>query len=123
MQFLIDADLPKSVTELMHRLGYITYDVRDIGLFDATDETIAAYAQKENICLMSGDFGFADIRHYPPEKYHGIVVLELPYNANAQFILHLVALFLDKKEIVKQLRGRLAIVSQNRIRLRPPLEN
>jgi hypothetical protein len=68
---------------------------------------------------MTGDFGFADVRNYPPETYHGIVTLELPRNAGATFILGLIESFLKQSEIVDRLAGRLAIVAPGRVRLRP----
>ena len=51
------------------------FDVRDIGLRSAKDPQIAEYAQAEKLCLITGDYDFADIRNYPPDRYSGIVVL------------------------------------------------
>ena len=78
MRFLIDADLPRSTKPLLEKHGHKAVDVRDIGLRHAKDPVIARYAFDHPACLITGDFGFADIRNYPPENYHGIVVLELP---------------------------------------------
>jgi predicted nuclease of predicted toxin-antitoxin system len=120
VRFLIDADLPRSTKALLQRYGHEATDVRDIGLRDAKDPTIAAYARTHPTCLITGDFGFADIRNYAPSAYKGIVVLELPRNATAAFILRLVEAFLQQQEILSKLEGRLAIVEPGRIRLRPP---
>jgi len=46
---------------------------------------VARYALDHQACLITGDFGFADVRNYAPASYHGIVVLELPRDANAKF--------------------------------------
>jgi hypothetical protein len=94
MRFLIDADLPRPVAPLVRSLGHEATDVRDVGLGEAPDAEIAAYARAHELCLLTGDFDFADIRDYPPEHYYGIVVLS-------------------------RLPGRLAIVEPGRIRLRP----
>jgi MinD-like ATPase involved in chromosome partitioning or flagellar assembly len=118
MKFLIDADLPRSTAALCVQRGYDAADVRNIGLGQATD-IIAAYAKTNGLCLISGDFGFADIRNYPPEQYAGIVVLELPRTATASSILSLVDSFLAQSDLLTQLPGRLAIVSHGRVRLRP----
>jgi predicted nuclease of predicted toxin-antitoxin system len=61
VHFLIDADLPRSVKPLLERYGHLATDVRDIGLTSAKDPQIALYAQGHKTCLMTGDFGFADI--------------------------------------------------------------
>ncbi len=119
MRFLIDADLPRPTANLVQSLGHEALDVRDIGLGAAPDEKIAAYAQVHQLCLLTGDFDFADIRDYPPEDYAGLVVLKLPDIANRDFILRLVEAFLRESDVLSRLSGRLAIVELGRIRLRP----
>ena len=119
MHFLIDADLPRKVTELLRRHGHEAVDVRDIGLRAAPDAEVAAYARRQGLCLISGDFGFANIRNYPPEDYAGLVVLQLPRNATAKMILNLVDAMLGQPQVLNRLSGRLAIVEFGRIRLRP----
>ena len=49
-------------------------DVRDMGPGMTDDTDIAAYATSHSLCLLTGDFGFADIRNYPPADYNGILV-------------------------------------------------
>jgi predicted nuclease of predicted toxin-antitoxin system len=120
VHFLIDADLPRSLKPLIERYGYEATDVRDIGLGSAKDPPIAAYAQTHRVCLLTGDFGFADIRNYVPTDYAGIVVLELPRNATASFIARLMESLLVQPDVVAKVEGRLAIVAPGRVRLRPP---
>ena len=100
------------------RAGHDAFDVRDIGLGDAKDSNIAAYAQAHQLCLLTGDFDFADIRNYPPHLYAGIVVLTIPRNATATFILQLVDIFLQQPAVLARLPGRLAIVEPGRVRMR-----
>lgn len=119
MRFLIDADLPRSTKVLLERFGHEAIDVRDIGLASAKDPVIARYAQDHQACLLTGDFGFADVRNYPPETYYGIVVLGLPRDATACFILHLVEEMLHQSAVLARLPRKLAIVEAGRIRLRP----
>jgi hypothetical protein len=119
MRFLVDADLPRRTVRLLQEKGHEALDVRTVLAPDATDQAIAAYAQAQRLCLLTGDFGFADIRNYPPERYAGIVVLELPQDAPGPLILKLVAAFADEREVLSRLQGRLAIVAFGRIRLRP----
>jgi predicted nuclease of predicted toxin-antitoxin system len=119
VRFLIDADLPRSTKPLLERFGHEAIDVRDIGLRNAKDPVVARYAQDHQACLLTGDFGFADIRNYPPESYYGIVVLGLPRDATAAFILHLIEEILRQGEVLARLPRKLAIVEAGRIRLRP----
>ena len=67
MRFLIDADLPRRTAGLLKTYGHEPVDVRDVGLGGASDEQVAAYARANRMCLLTGDFGFADIRNYPPD--------------------------------------------------------
>ncbi|MCY4390206.1 MAG: DUF5615 family PIN-like protein [Desulfurellaceae bacterium] len=118
MRFLIDADLPRATGESLRRAGHDAFDVRDIGLGDAKDSKIAAYARAHQLCLLTVDFDFADIRNYPPHLYAGIVVLTIPRHATVAFILQLVDIFLQQTAVLTRLPGRLAIVEPGRVRMR-----
>jgi predicted nuclease of predicted toxin-antitoxin system len=118
MHFLIDADLPRSVGDLIRSNGHEATDVRDIGLRSALDTTIAQHAQREGWCLLTGDFDFSDIRRYPPADYAGIVVLVIPPMVTSLYITQLLAMFLQQRDVIEQLPGKLAIVEAGRVRLR-----
>ena len=118
MHFLIDADLPRSIGDLLRSHGHQATDVRDIGMRSALDTTIAQHAQREGLCLLTGDFDFSDIRSYPPADYAGIVVLVIPPTVTSLYIRQLVELFLQQHDVIDQLPGKLAIVEAGRVRLR-----
>jgi predicted nuclease of predicted toxin-antitoxin system len=120
MDFLIDASLPRAVSSVVQKLGHSAHDVRDLGMTSADDSIIAAYAQSRQLCLISRDFDFGDIRNYPPNQYSGLVVVELPSTASATQIAARVEAFLQLPDILPKLAGRLAIVELSRVRLRPP---
>jgi hypothetical protein len=119
MRFLIDADLPRSLDSLIRSYGHEAVDVRDVGLGRAQDPQIASYALQGEFCILSGDWGFSDIRHYPPAQYAGIAILELPRDATATYIADLVESFLQEEAVLSLLKGRLAIVAAGKVRLRP----
>jgi predicted nuclease of predicted toxin-antitoxin system len=119
MRFLIDADLSRRTAGLLKSYGHESVDVRDVGLGGASDEQVAAYACAHEMCLLTGDFGFADIRNYPPERFGGLVVLEIPKNGTADMILRLLESLLRQADIVERLPGRLAIVEWGNVRIRP----
>ena len=121
MKFLIDANLPRSITALISGLGHEVEFARDIGLAAAPDSAIAARAQIMRAVLLTRDLDFADVRNYPPEQYAGIVVLRLPDDAVAQDIVLIVTLFVREPAFTSQLSGRLAIVEPDRVRFRPAL--
>jgi predicted nuclease of predicted toxin-antitoxin system len=120
LRFLIDACLPRDFAHALTTYGHVAIDVRDIGMRRADDPDIAAHAKLQALCLLTEDWGFADIRMYPPGDYHGIVVFETPDNSVDEKLMSLRNL-LDRGDVVKALGGRLAIVTMTRVRLRPPL--
>ena len=118
MQFLVDADLPRATADLLIAYGHEVVDVRDVGLRSAKDNEIASYARQQNLCLLTGDFDFSDIRIYPPQQYPGLVVLKIPRNATSRYILQLLEGFLQQGHLIADLSGKLAIVEPGRVRLR-----
>jgi hypothetical protein len=82
MRFIIDAALPQSPTTILSDANYAAIHVADIGMAHASDDNIAAYAKRHALAILTPDFDFADIRHYPPREYHGIVVFTFPMPAN-----------------------------------------
>lgn len=118
MKFLIDEDLPRSTGDLLRRYGHEAIDVRDIGLRGVKDSHIASYAQNQGLCLVTGDFDFADIRNYPPAQYAGLIILGLPRDATTIFILNLLEGLLKQDKLVSELSGKLAIVEPGHIRIR-----
>jgi len=72
----------------------------------------------EDLPRSTGDFDFSDIRNYPPAQYTGLIVLRIPRDATALFILNLLESFLKQDKLVSELSGKLAIVEPGRIRIR-----
>ncbi len=118
MRFLVDGDLPRSVDNLLQKYNHEVVDIRDVGFGGAKDHLVANYAQKERLCLLTGDFDFSDVRNYPPREYSGLVVLKLPRNATTSFILNLLESFLQREDLLVRIPGKLAIVEPGRVRIR-----
>ena len=119
MHFLVDANMPRSAAPLLRQLGHDAVDVRDIGMRSATDDLIAAHAQRNQQALVTRDFDFADIRNYPPADYAGIVVLQLPDDATAAQVVKLLETFVRRHDWLERVSGRQAILELWRIRFRP----
>jgi predicted nuclease of predicted toxin-antitoxin system len=121
VRFLIDANLPRSLAELVSKLGHDVQFARDVGLGTAPDREIAAHAQKAGAVIVTRDLDFADVRQYPPERYSGIVALRVPDDATAPDIVSVAERFLREQRFLSHLSGRLAVVERDRVRFRPPL--
>ncbi|MFL6601585.1 MAG: DUF5615 family PIN-like protein [Steroidobacteraceae bacterium] len=122
MRFLIDANLPRSAIGTLVARGHHVEFARDIGLAAAPDAQIAERARQTGAALLTRDLEFSDVRRYPPEQYGGIVVLRVPDHFTAAEIVVVLERFLAEPRFVGGLAGHLAVVDENRVRFRPPLE-
>lgn len=96
--FLIDASVPREANVVVAASGHISTDVRDIGLRHASDDQIAAYAKARQLCIITRDFDFTDVRVYPPLDYCGIVVLNPTHRGDRQATLALLSDFCARIE-------------------------
>lgn len=121
MRFLVDANLPRSTAALLKNFGHTADHVRDLGLGDAPDAKIAAFAKTSGACLITRDLDFADIRNYPPDQYDGMLVLRLPEDAIATEIVEALEKFLKNSNLITKLPHHLVILEPSRVRFRPGL--
>jgi predicted nuclease of predicted toxin-antitoxin system len=117
MRFKTDENLPMEIAELLARAGHDVLRVDQQGLKGVADPGLAAVCQVEQRAIVTLDTDFMDIRRYAPASYAGIIVLR----PHRQAVPHLVRLTtrlimaLDSEQLV----GKLWIVDEGRIRIRP----
>ncbi|MGD0138557.1 MAG: DUF5615 family PIN-like protein [Tepidisphaeraceae bacterium] len=119
MRFLLDANMPRRAAPALRGLGHDCLDVRDLQMRHAGDAEIAKYAKDHSLTLLTRDRDFGVQRNYPPQQYHGIVVMDLPDQATANLVVTLLISFVKNQPVLDLLPGRLAIVKPGGIRLRP----
>jgi predicted nuclease of predicted toxin-antitoxin system len=119
MRFLIDANMPRTTVALLNERGHTAVHVRDIGLGDSDDGTIAERARSDGAVLVTRDLDFANILAYPPESYAGLVVVRVPDDWTAKQLLALWLGFIERGDLLAALPGRLAILEEGRTRFRP----
>jgi len=61
VRFLVDANLSPRVAALLNEAGHDAVAVRDLGLQDATDETILEQALDEDRVIVSHDADFGSL--------------------------------------------------------------
>jgi predicted nuclease of predicted toxin-antitoxin system len=115
---VIDANLPRSLSERLRQLGYQVWDVRDIGLGVADDGTISAYAIRIGAILISRDLDFADVRNYPLRASPGRIIVGFPSMTRAEVITAVVGQFASNGELVALASGALTIVEPGRVRFK-----
>jgi predicted nuclease of predicted toxin-antitoxin system len=116
MKFKLDENLPIEATALLRDKGHDVLTVRDEQLTGAVDPAIALVCQQEQRILVTIDLDFADIRHYPPSFYSGIIVLRLA-RQDRDSVIAIIPRILDllRKETIPQ---RLWIMDESRTRIR-----
>jgi predicted nuclease of predicted toxin-antitoxin system len=117
MKVKIDENLPREVADLLREAGHDAITVGAEGLSGRSDGTIAARIRREGRGLLALDTGFSDIRAYPPEQHAGLVVLRLNRQDKPhvlQVIARLILVLAGEEP-----KGRLWIVEEDRVRIRP----
>ena len=74
MRFKIDEHLPLEIKDLLAQHRHDPVTVAEEGMAGSIDPDVAQVCRKEARALLTLDLDFSDIRAYPPEDYHGIVV-------------------------------------------------
>lgn len=117
--FLIDEDLPTFIAPALRLQDLAAVDIREAGFRGAADSVVAVFAKDNNLAILSGDFGFANVKQFPPAEYHGIAVFEFPNAWTATPITRLVVDYARQPGVLGAMNGRLAIVSPGRVRYWP----
>lgn len=79
MLFLVDENLPRSITNVFQELGFKTEHVsNNPELRSQSDEDIFYYAIKNSAIIVTRDLGFANPFRFPLEKLTGLIIIRFP---------------------------------------------
>jgi len=116
MKFKIDENLPVELTVLLQKKGHDAISVLEKGLGGKPDADIALVCQNEKRALVTLDKDFADIRHYLPREFSGIIVFRLNHLDKPhvlEIFEHVIPIFSSEP-----LEHHLWIVEEDKIRIR-----
>lgn len=102
--------------KLDENIGHDVETVRQEGLGGEDDERIFQAAIFEQRTLVTLDHDFGQVLRFPPEKSHGIVILELPTHPTADSLLKRLHEFLTVLKF-SSLKNELWIVEPGRVRI------
>ncbi len=116
MRFKIDENLPIEIADLLRQHQHDAVTVPEQQLAGYPDSHVARVCQAEQRAIVTLDLDFSDLRSYPPDEYHGIIVLR-PAVQNASALLRLTnrVLALLGSE---RLDGCLWVVDEGQVRIR-----
>lgn len=117
MRLKIDENLHSDVAELLRTHGHDVQTVHEEGLQGHADPEIAEVVRREGRVVVTLDLDFSNIRDYPPEKYPGIIVLRVG-DQSRRHVLRVMEQVIAVLGCAP-LEGRLWVVSEAGIRIRP----
>jgi len=117
MRFKTDENMPAEIAALLNQHGHDALRVDEQGLAGVADPGVAAVCQVERRAIVTLDTDFKDIRRFPPESYAGIIVL-CPHRQSVPRLVKMTERLLGLLD-AEPLVGKLWIVDEGRIRIRP----
>ncbi len=115
MKLLLDQNLSPRTTAFLRKLGLEVKDVRDVGLWGATDQEIYDFAKSEGFILVTYDVDFS--RRYMFDKgLPGLILLRV--HPQTIEVLHPLLEDFFAKVSLQQLQSTIATIESHRYRLR-----
>lgn len=118
MKLKTDENIPQRLVEFLRERHHEVATVQEENLVGESDDEVAEVASKEGRVLLTLDRGFADIRHYPPGRHPGIMVIHAK-ELRPSVILTLVSTFLTEHTF-EDFAGCNVVIEPGSIRARRP---
>lgn len=77
LRFLADHCISNSIVRTLQAAGHEVVRLREVLAVESADPLVIAEAQELDAILLSMNGDFADLLRYPPNKYKGIVALQM----------------------------------------------
>jgi predicted nuclease of predicted toxin-antitoxin system len=116
-RFLVDEDLPRSVTRELRSAGFDIVDVRDVGRRGRPDGEVLEYAVREARAVITADVEFGNILRFPLGEHAGILVARFPNEVSTR---ELVAALLGAVTLLgdEDVAGNVVTIIPGHIRIR-----
>lgn len=115
MRFLVDENLPHSLTRVLRELGHNVLDVVEANLRGTSDEMLWQIAVREKRILITRDLGFSLPNLRPASA--GVILIRIPDTSTSLTITNLFRNSLRTMKL-KELKGHITVISPGRIRFR-----
>jgi predicted nuclease of predicted toxin-antitoxin system len=119
LKFFADHCISNLIMQTLKQENYEVLRLKDFIPTDSPDSIVISAAQELNALLLSLNGDFADIVVYPPEKYKGIIALQVKNHPEIipQLMERLKDYFATHPEI-DHYNGKLLVIEVHRIRIR-----
>lgn len=117
LKFVIDEDMPRSTAKILNARCYEALDVRDHDLRGKSDDEVFKFAQNEKAVLLTGDWGFGNLLHFPIGSHAGIVIAHFPNEVSTLELNQQIVMALENLDEI-DFKGNLIIIEPGKIRIR-----
>ena len=119
VRLFADQCVPLEIVEALRERGHQVLVLRDHLPIRSVDPVVIAKAQELGCILLSLNGDFSDIVTYPPDRFIGIVALQLHNHPEViRPMMDRLARFFDEQTSPDYFRGKLLSVEVHRIRIR-----
>lgn len=117
MKFLIDENLPKSLSQELREKKIEVIDLKEIGKIGITDQEVIEVANLNNCVLITANYKhFGNIIMFPPQNCPGIIVVRMPMCSIKMLVERVINVILSRKE--EEFGHSLTVIEFSRIRVR-----
>lgn len=119
LRFLADHCISNLTVETIRNANHEILRLRDVLPVESGDAEVIAKAQELNAILLSLNGDFADIVTYPPQRYKGIIALQMRNHPETlPRLLDKLVVYLNLHPEMDAYRGKLFVVAVDRVRIR-----
>ena len=119
LRFFADHCVSNHIIDCLREVGHELVRLKDYLPVESPDAIVIAKAQETGAILLSLNGDFADIVTYPPERYNGIISLQvLNHPEITRALISRLMSYLAIHPAPEYYRGKLIVVEPDRIRIR-----
>lgn len=119
LKFFTDQCVPATIERGLRNKGYEVLVLKNHIPIDSSDEIVIAKAQELDAILISLNGDFSNIVTYPPDRYKGIISIQLRNHPEViSLLMQRLIESLANHDNMEHYQGKLFIVEVNRIRIR-----
>jgi len=119
LRFFADQCVPNHIIRALQDIGFQVLRLRDYIAPDSPDHVVISEAQRLDAVLVTLNGDFANIVTYPPERYKGIIALQVRNHPEiVPQIAEKLRGYISEHSNMSDFAGRLLLVEPHRVRIR-----
>ena len=119
LKLFADHCVPNSIINFLREQGTEVLLLREYIPMDSPDPVVITKAQECETVLLTLNGDFADLINYPPQRYRGIIAIQLKnHPENIPLICEKLRLYMKENPDMADFEGKLIVVEPHRIRVR-----